>query len=269
MEKSPFLSTAHTANTSAIAVVSPPLEPNPSTDASPSAGADPASAQIPIPPPPRTWDARAARWLVMPLRTTRVTPNHLTTVRLLIGIGCALAFAQGGYGWFNAGALLLVLSNFIDHTDGELARISGKTSKIGHFYDLAADAFVTVALFAGIGFGVRADIVRGVADTFAPPVLLGCIAGAAVALIFLLRMRIEEQAGKAGTKQSSFAGFETEDVLYLMPIVTLLDGTRSFLLAAAIGAPLFALLVIADYWRIMRRARSKPSSDASPCRATP
>jgi hypothetical protein len=54
-----------------------------------------------------------------------------------------------------------------------------------------------------------------------------------------------------------------------MPIVTLLDGTRGFLLTAAIGAPLFALLVIADYWRVMRRARSKLSSDASPCRATP
>ena len=47
-----------------------------------------------------------------------------------------------------------MLSNFVDHTDGELARISGKSSRIGHFYDLACDALVTVMLFVGMGVGV-------------------------------------------------------------------------------------------------------------------
>lgn len=87
----------------------------------------------PEPPLPRTWDARLARSLVRPLVDTAVTPNHLTTLRLLIGLAGALCLAQGGFGWINAGALLIVLSNFVDHTDGELARISGKSSKIGHF----------------------------------------------------------------------------------------------------------------------------------------
>jgi archaetidylinositol phosphate synthase len=213
------------------------------------------------PPPPRTWDARAARWLVTPLKSTRVTPNHLTTLRLLVGAAGALVFAQGGYGWSNLGAALIVLSNFIDHTDGELARISGKTSRFGHFYDLASDAVVTIALFAGIGFGVGAA--REAAPMFAPPALLGCVAGAAIALIFFLRMRIEERAGKAGTKQATFAGFETEDVLYLIPLVTLFDSTHGFLLAAAIGAPLFAILVIADYLRVMRKMRQGHSASAS------
>lgn len=103
----------------------------------------------PEPPLPRTWDARLARSLVRPLVDTAVTPNHLTTLRLLIGLAGALCLAQGGFGWINAGALLIVLSNFVDHTDGELARISGKSSKIGHFYDLAADALVTVTVQVG------------------------------------------------------------------------------------------------------------------------
>jgi archaetidylinositol phosphate synthase len=200
-------------------------------------------------PPPRQWDARLARLLVTPLMSTWVTPNHLTTVRLLVGVASALAFGAGSYRWVNIGAFLLVASNFIDHTDGELARISGKTSRIGHFYDLAADAFVTVALFAGIGAGVA----RAGQAMFAPPLALGCVAGVAVALIFFLRMRIEECAGKAGTRQASVAGFEMEDVLYLMPVVTLAGGVQTFLYAASIGAPLFALWVIVDYWRTMRR----------------
>lgn len=188
--------------------------------------------------------------MVTPLINTRVTPNHLTTLRLIVGLGCAWAFAHGGYAYANLGALLLVLSNFIDHTDGELARISGKTSRIGHLYDLASDALVTVLLFAGIGIGVAATA-QGSLPLSAS--LLGLVAGVAVALIFFLRMRVEDRVGKSGTKQASVGGFETEDVLYLMPLVTLFDGTRNFLIAAAIGAPLFALLVIADYIRVMRR----------------
>lgn len=216
----------------------------------------------PEPPLPRTWDARLARSLVRPLVDTAVTPNHLTTLRLLIGLAGALCLAQGGFGWINAGALLIVLSNFVDHTDGELARISGKSSKIGHFYDLAADALVTVALFASMGVG----IVAAGGQMAAPTVLLGAVAGAAVALIFYLRMRIESFAGKAGTKQAFAGGFETEDVLYLLPLVTLTDGVEPFLLAASIGAPLFAEWVVIDYWRIVRR--SSPTQNATEIQAT-
>jgi phosphatidylglycerophosphate synthase len=201
-------------------------------------------------PLPRTWDARLARALVRPLIDTPVTPNHLTTLRLLIGVAGAWCLAQGGFGWINAGALLIVLSNFVDHTDGELARISGKSSKIGHFYDLAADALVTVALFVSMGVGVVAQGGQMIAS-----VLLGAAAGAAVALIFFLRMRIESIAGKAGTKQAFAGGFETEDVLYLLPLVTLVDGVQPFLLAASIGAPLFAAWVVIDWWRVAPRRR--------------
>ena len=53
---------------------------------------------------PRTWDARLARLLVTPLKDTRVTPNHLTTLRLVVGIAGAAALAQPTFGWINAGA---------------------------------------------------------------------------------------------------------------------------------------------------------------------
>src|SRR3954453_18020172 len=136
----------------------------------------------------RPWDARLARRLVTPLKDTRATPNHLTTVRLIFGLAAAAAFVPGTYGWTNLGALLLILSNFLDHTDGELARISGKTSRIGHIYDLASDAAVTILLFLAIGIGVGTRVPTLLQ---LPPALLGLMAGTAVALIFYLRMRIE------------------------------------------------------------------------------
>ena len=213
----------------------------------------------PISAPRRPWDARLARRLVMPLIDTWVSPNHLTTLRLGVGLAAAAAFVPGSYGWSNLAALLLIVSNFLDHTDGELARMSGKTSRIGHLYDLAADAAVTVLLFIAIGVGIAAK--PGI-DLLLPTAILGLVAGTAVALIFYLRMRIEAVLGKDATRQASLGGFETEDVLYLLPLATLCNALVPLLLAAAICAPLFAVWVVIDYQRVMRRDRGTASGDA-------
>lgn len=203
-----------------------------------------------VPVTQRPWDARLARRLVTPLKDSRATPNHLTTVRLAFGLAAAAAFLPGTYGWTNIAALLLVLSNFLDHTDGELARISGKSSRIGHIYDLASDAVVTILVFMAIGIGVGA---RVGSLLLLPPALLGLVTGSAIALIFYLRMRIEAMGGKAASQQASLGGFETEDVLYLLPLVTLFDGLTPFLIAASVGAPLFAAWVVFDYRRVLQR----------------
>lgn len=208
----------------------------------------------------RPWDARLARWMVTPLAASRVTPNHLTTVRLAVGLAGAAAFTAGSYGWANVAALLVILSNFLDHSDGELARLSGKTSRVGHIYDLASDAAVTILLFVAMGIGIAAS-----SDNLLrlPPPVLGAVAGAAVALIFYLRMRIEEMAGKVATRQASLGGFETEDVLYLLPLVTLCNGLTPFLIAASIGAPLFAVWVVIDYRRVARGSKPVPAGSTS------
>ena len=203
------------------------------------------------------WDARLARRLVAPLKDSWVTPNHLTTIRLAVGLAAAAAFVPGTYAWSNIAALLLILSNFLDHTDGELARMSGKTSRIGHLYDLASDAAVTILLFIAIGVGVGA---RTRIELQISPMLLGVFAGCAIALTFYLRMRIEDLVGKAANKQASLGGFETEDVLYLLPLVTLSDALVPFLVAAALCAPLFAVRVVIDYRHVLRHRR-QPQTD--------
>ena len=57
------------------------------------------------------------------------------------------------------------------------------------------------------------------------------------------------------TRQPAIGGFETEDILYLLPLVTLCNGVVPFLIAASIGAPLFAVWVVFDYRRLVRRTR--------------
>ena len=187
----------------------------------------------------RTWDARLAGWLVRPLANTWVTPNHLTTLRLFIGLLAAATFASGK--WPNLAALLFVLSNFVDHTDGELARITGRHSEFGHYYDLACDGIVTVSLFACIGIGLGGSEL----GAWAPP--MGIVAGLAVAAIFHMRNEIEKRLGRSAVQQPNFAGFEAEDILYLLPLVTLFDGLVPFLMAAAIFAPVGTIIVYIQF----------------------
>ena len=192
----------------------------------------------------KPWDARLASLLIRPLRDTPVTPNHLTTLRLLTGVAAAAAFASGL--WPNLAAILFALSNLLDHSDGELARLTGKSSRAGHLYDLASDAIVHVTLFVSIGIGLW-NTGEG-----AWSLLAGIIAGVAVASIFHMRNVIEQRRGKAETKQPAWRGFEAEDVLYLLPVVTFSDALVPFLVAAAVGAPIAAGLVVRQFLALQR-----------------
>lgn len=186
------------------------------------------------------WDARLAARIVQPFCNSRVTPNHLTTLRLLSGLGAALLF--GGGEWLNLAAWLWVLSTFLDHTDGELARMSGKQSRLGHTYDLYTDALATISLFIGIGWGLTNSFL----GEWTP--MMGLVTGSAIAIIFHLRNKIEQHSGKAATKQPDFMGFEPEDTLYLLPLVVWLDGLAGFLSVATLITPLVAIFSARQYY---------------------
>jgi phosphatidylglycerophosphate synthase len=205
----------------------------------------------------KPWDARLAAWLVAPLVDSRVHPNVLTTVRLVVGLTGAVLFAAGSA--FNLAALLIVCSNFLDHTDGQLARLSGKTSRFGHYYDLVCDALVTVGIFVGLGFGLQASLGwRSIA--------YGVIAGLAIGGIFHLRHLIDTRHGKAAARQPTWVGFEAEDVLYLLPLVTLTDQQAAFFTAAAVGAPIAFLIVLGQFLKL---PDAKPKAGSSGAESRP
>ena len=215
----------------------------------------------------RPWDAQLACRLVTPLKDSWVTPNHLTTVRLATGIAAAAAFVPGTYGWSNLGALLLILSNFLDHADGELARLSGKTSRIGHLYDLASDAAVRSAGDESSQWDVLGPVeLRGRAGatlTYAPRPEAVAARGVEAIAFPARSTPSSEMAGKAASQQAALCGFETEDILYLLPLVTLCNGVAPFLVVASIGAPLFAIWVMVEYRRVQRRLQSTTGQPTS------
>lgn len=87
---------------------------------------------IPAPvPPPRTLLHAIARWCILPLIRTSVTPNHITTLRLFTGIAAAVGFAAGDYSWAAWGGLIFLISAILNRADGELARLANRSTSWG------------------------------------------------------------------------------------------------------------------------------------------
>jgi len=205
----------------------------------------------------KPWDSRLAALLVRPLEGTRAHPNHLTTVGLVTGLLSASLYARGG-GWADLGGALLVATMIIDHGDGELARATGKTSSFGHTYDRIVDLVVKLCTFVGMGIGLSS----GPLGAWAPA--LGATTGVALLVIFNARGALARRRSAAEAfHQPSFGGFEIEDVLYLIAPLTWLGVLPWFLVAAGIGAPLFAAWSVFLLWRAIAQDRAAGRAPAS------
>jgi phosphatidylglycerophosphate synthase len=80
-----------------------------------------------------------------------VTPNQATLLATLVGVGAALLYVFEV--WWAAG-LALQASSIGAGVDGEIARRTGRASRIGDFLDTVADRLVEVLALGGIGYGL-------------------------------------------------------------------------------------------------------------------
>ena len=185
----------------------------------------------------RTWTHRLALLFVRPLADTPITPNHLTALRLITGLAACTCFATGDRDMVKWGGWIWIFSAFLDRADGELARVSGKTSPWGHKFDLFCDSATTSLFFVAGGIGLRGTelghwaIVMGIAGG------LGVLAAEYFAE--LIDTRNDDPSDSA---YPGFAGFDFDDVLYLFAAVAWLDWFMPLVVGAAVGAPAFAVL---------------------------
>ena len=96
---------------------------------------------------------RIVRPVVRRIAHSRVTPNNITTLRLVTGVAAAIGFAQAAPLASN-GRWHLVFSMLLDRADGGLARQTQRSSVVGHRYDLVSDCASNILAFVGIGIGV-------------------------------------------------------------------------------------------------------------------
>ncbi len=91
--------------------------------------------------------------------STRLSPNFWTAVGLAFAFLAATAYGLNGQIQHVAiiGGILLLVSGFFDVVDGQVARVTKKTSKKGGFLDSVFDKIAEVAIFLGILVGNFAE----------------------------------------------------------------------------------------------------------------
>jgi CDP-diacylglycerol--glycerol-3-phosphate 3-phosphatidyltransferase len=86
---------------------------------------------------------RIVRWLAL----SRIHPNVLTFLGLLINIGAAWLFAVGSFRW---AGVVVGLAGLFDMVDGRVARATSQVTRFGGFFDSVMDRYSDLALYMGL-----------------------------------------------------------------------------------------------------------------------
>jgi phosphatidylglycerophosphate synthase len=95
-------------------------------------------------------------YLSIPLARLGATPNGITLAWIAIGFGGVAALAVPSWPVQVAGALLLQLSYLLDFVDGEVARLTGRRSRVGEFLDLLGHGLLKTSLPLALGVAAAA-----------------------------------------------------------------------------------------------------------------
>ena len=89
--------------------------------------------------------------------STGLSPNFWTIVCLVFALVAALVYGLGLEFGLIIGGILLLVSGFFDMVDGQVARVTGKTSQKGSYLDSMFDKIAEVAIFLGLLVGGYAE----------------------------------------------------------------------------------------------------------------
>ena len=89
--------------------------------------------------------------------STGLSPNFWNCVGLVLALISAVVYGLGIEFGLIVGGILLLVSGFFDVVDGQVAKITGKTSKKGSYFDSMFDKIAEVAIFLGILVGGYAE----------------------------------------------------------------------------------------------------------------
>ena len=89
--------------------------------------------------------------------STGLSANFWTWVGLVFALASALVYGLGIEFGLIIGGILLLVSGFFDMVDGQVARVTGKTSQKGSYLDSMFDKIAEVAIFLGLLVGGYAE----------------------------------------------------------------------------------------------------------------
>ena len=89
--------------------------------------------------------------------STGISPNFWTGIGIVVAFASAIVYGLNLEFALIIGGILLLISGFFDIVDGQVARITQKTSKKGALLDSVFDKIAEVAIFLGILIGGYAE----------------------------------------------------------------------------------------------------------------
>ncbi|HWZ34158.1 MAG TPA: CDP-alcohol phosphatidyltransferase family protein [Bryobacteraceae bacterium] len=90
---------------------------------------------------------RIINWIVRGLALSRIHPNVLTFIGLLINIGAATLLAVHQLRW---AGVVIIGAGLFDMVDGRVARETNRVTRFGGFFDSVLDRYSDLALLVGL-----------------------------------------------------------------------------------------------------------------------
>lgn len=193
-------------------------------------------------------DSFMERWVTRPLSRrltpifliTSLTPNLITAISLILGLGSAFFFYRGNYLSGIMGAILLQIAAWINCIDGEVARIKLMESKTGDRLNMVCGFIVLFAVFFAIGMGAYAmsgNVLYKQLGTVA-------VMGSFVSFLMTLSATLKNKSPDTRNTSSSTKKIVRQNFAYFLLFMALINQLGLFIMVAAFGANAFALLLL-------------------------
>lgn len=194
-----------------------------------------------------------ARALVRPMLGTSIRPNHLTILRMGIGLLAAVLLAVGpGAAWLWSGACWFVAC-LLDRADGELARLGDLRSESGKVLDYYSDMFLDAGWFLGAGIGLSHHWPGDWLGGWAVP--LGVLTCCSMLICSWSSEMFERLSGPGVKVWYGVRRFHPDDALFLLAVFTWAGASilAPILVAASVCTPVIAAAIVWRYVALRRR----------------
>ena len=194
----------------------------------------------------QTYAHRFARFLVRPLLGTAVRPNHITFLRILIGLAACAFLAVGTERSSIWSGILWIIACVLDRADGELARLGDLRSSSGKVLDFYSDLLLDSLWFLAAGVAASHGSLGGIG------MALGVVSCVSIAVCIWMSEVFERRSGDGVKAYYGIEQFHPDDALFLLPAFVWVGWQNALLIASSTVTPIMSIIIVVRYLRLRR-----------------
>jgi phosphatidylglycerophosphate synthase len=149
---------------------------------------------------------RCSRWITRLLVRTSVTPNQVSLSSLAIGLGAVWSFWHATPASAFWGVIVYAIACIVDHSDGEIARLTFQESRFGANLDWTIDTIIHAGIVLGIGLTAGGPVMAA----------LGVLGAAGVTLSALFARHLPSEIEVGATVGGVLRNIGKRDLFYLL-----------------------------------------------------